>query len=87
MYVVEGSTLGGQVISRVLQEVDWVPAGGIHYFIAYGARTGAMWREFLSHLEAASSLAADPLIETGAIATFRVLTDWLKAAEAEAAAD
>lgn len=47
MYVIEGSTLGGQVITPLLQtHLNLAPGQGASYFHGYGDRTGAMWREF-----------------------------------------
>jgi len=77
LYVIEGSTLGGQLISRALREARWAAAARLRYFDPYGAETGARWRAFQASLEAASSPAADPLIEAGAVATFGLLRRWL----------
>lgn len=47
MYVIEGSALGGQVITPKLQrDMGLEPGRGASYFHGYGGRTGAMWREF-----------------------------------------
>ncbi len=77
LYVMEGSTLGGRVISRHLEGAAWAPEGGLRYFHPYGADTGVMWRAFQSELALASSERADPLIERGAIETFDMLRQWL----------
>jgi heme oxygenase len=77
LYVMEGSTLGGRLISRALSEASWLPPGGVGYFNPYGSRTAAMWRSFQDELTARSSPAADPLIEASALTTFAVLRDWL----------
>lgn len=86
LYVVEGSTLGGQHILRSLQSSELVrrhgltSENGLAYFTGYGDRTATMWRQFLTALGDAD--AVDPG-ERGAIihaaqATFalfeRVLT-------------
>ena len=43
MYVLEGSTLGSQLVARkVLAHLGFEP----HYHSGYGAATGAMWRSF-----------------------------------------
>jgi heme oxygenase (biliverdin-IX-beta and delta-forming) len=73
LYVMEGSTLGGQVISRALQDARWRPAGGLAYFDPYGRRVGAMWKTFRTALEdAAASLDPEAVVQ-GAIATFATL--------------
>lgn len=47
LYVLEGSTLGGQVISRHLrQNFDLTPANGAAFFNSYGERVGEMWKAF-----------------------------------------
>jgi heme oxygenase len=47
MYVIEGSTLGGQYIARhVEQTLHLEPGRGDSYFRGYGDQTGSMWRDF-----------------------------------------
>ena len=46
MYVVEGATLGGQVISRHLAKLGIGPNNGGCFFNGYGTRTGEMWKSF-----------------------------------------
>lgn len=47
LYVIEGSTLGGQVIARHLkQKFDIDAATGGAFFAGYGKETGTMWRAF-----------------------------------------
>lgn len=77
IYVMEGSTLGGQVIARALASADWRPAGGLTYFEPYRARTGEMWRGF--GVWAETSLAADDHVAAagGANRTFSLLQEWL----------
>jgi len=46
-YVIEGSTLGGQVITRHLKEhLDLTPEAGGAFFNSYGHMVGPMWKEF-----------------------------------------
>lgn len=77
LYVMEGSTLGGQVISRALQAAPWLPAGGLGYFDPYGPLTGQMWRGFRDYASAHASPAADDIIVDGARAAFERLQAWL----------
>ena len=52
LYVLEGSALGGQVIARqAARDHALGPQDGAAYFNGWGARTGAMWREFQQVLE------------------------------------
>jgi len=46
LYVLEGATLGGQVISRYLAKLGIGPGNGGLFFNGYGARTGEMWKAF-----------------------------------------
>lgn len=46
LYVLEGATLGGQVISRHLAKLGIGPGNGGRFFHGYGTRTGAMWKSF-----------------------------------------
>jgi heme oxygenase len=46
VYVMEGSTLGGQVIARhAIASLGVTPDSGCRYFTGYGADTGPRWRE------------------------------------------
>lgn len=52
MYVFEGSTLGGAVVSRHLERHIGLPTlQGRSYFMPYPGRTAAMWREFKARVE------------------------------------
>ena len=44
LYVVEGATLGGQVISGYLSGLGIEPATGGRFYHGYGAKTGEMWK-------------------------------------------
>jgi heme oxygenase len=46
LYVSEGATLGGQIISRHLEELGIGPTNGGLFFHGYGAKTGEMWKSF-----------------------------------------
>lgn len=63
MYVMEGSTLGGQLLSRhVEQQLGFDPGKGDSYFVGYGEATGERWREFKKLLEALPESDADAVI-------------------------
>ena len=51
LYVIEGSALGGQVITRSLAEAGLYPHRGAAYFHGWGAATPGMWRDFRAALE------------------------------------
>jgi len=51
MYVMEGSTLGGQVICRHLRESLQLPDSALNFYRGYGPETGKYWQEFKHHLD------------------------------------
>jgi heme oxygenase len=78
-YVLEGSTLGGQLITKHLSGAGWLPAEGLSYFNPYGSRTGVMWRSFKRWLEIQAEHHAANDVVSGARGTFVVLQKWLSA--------
>lgn len=81
LYVVEGSTLGGQLISRQLQQ-QWpaLQEAGCQFFQRYGTQVGMMWRSFshfVNHYVAMHPTAEAALVDT-ACATFQQLRVWLQ---------
>lgn len=78
-YVLEGSTLGGKVITKALAARDWLPEGGFAYFDPYGARTGEMWRGFREWLAAHPAGHDQEEVAQGARRTFALLETWMSA--------
>jgi heme oxygenase (biliverdin-IX-beta and delta-forming) len=77
MYVMEGSTLGGQYIARHVEKtLHFTPGQGNAYFRGYSERTGELWREFKSLLTALPETDSDTVIAS-AKATFAVFRDRL----------
>lgn len=82
LYVVEGSTLGGQVLSRQLkQKFDFTKEEGASYFNSYGKENlRDMWFGFQNLLESfaiQNPSKTDEIIDT-AINTFDKLNIWLE---------
>lgn len=51
LYVMEGSTLGGRIIAKIIgQQLNLPPETGLSYFEAYGDATEKMWNQFLQLL-------------------------------------
>ncbi len=76
-YVLEGSTLGGQIIARHLEETLGLRDGcGYRYFRSYGPDVGAQWKAFRAELLRASSATNDPVIVRAARETFEILHRW-----------
>jgi heme oxygenase len=70
LYVVEGSTLGGQYIARHLQEtLGLTPAHGAAFFSGHGAETGRLWNEVKAELVALDDAEVEIVIQA-AKATF-----------------
>lgn len=79
LYVLEGSTLGGQVISRQFREkLGVTPERGGKFFHGYGDATGRRWREFGQWAEAqgARSEISDTAVR-GARETFGAFAEWM----------
>lgn len=74
MYVMEGSTLGGQVIARQLATAG-IPLR--HYFTGHGARTGALWKSFCQQLAEAAPAAGPDDVVAAASRAFHHLGAWL----------
>lgn len=78
LYVLEGATLGGQVILRSLPPLLGIsPLFGGRFFASYGKAIGAMWQDYLAALEhvGGSPLIADR-IEAAALETFAAWERW-----------
>jgi heme oxygenase len=65
LYVLEGSTLGGRHITRMIQQSLPEAAGGIQFFSGYGEATSTMWKTFQGAL---NSFAADNVTQEIVIA-------------------
>ncbi|HEY0899580.1 MAG TPA: biliverdin-producing heme oxygenase [Sphingobacteriaceae bacterium] len=50
LYVLEGSTLGGQVISKMITDRIDLPGYGLSFFESYGTNTYQMWGLFVQKL-------------------------------------
>ena len=79
LYVLEGSTLGGQVIGRALERRHGARiAGACAYYCGRGRRTAAMWAAFCKRLDGACTDAAvEQAALAAGIATFGALRAWL----------
>lgn len=78
LYVFEGSSLGGQIISRHLETALGLRDGeGYRYFRGHGAETPARWLAFRTLLAAHSTPASDDQIVAAAQDTFTRLRRWL----------
>jgi heme oxygenase len=80
-YVLEGSTLGGQVISRHFRKLwEQDDNAGLGFFGAYGVETGPKWRSFTQDLKRRSfglSESQQEAVVNGAHMTFQKLQKWM----------
>jgi len=79
LYVLEGATLGGQIISKyVADKLGYERERGATFFKSYGAEVRAMWCGFVQALrEYATSHDADDEVVTAAVDTFDKFEQWL----------
>lgn len=80
LYVMEGSTLGGRVISKRLQErFGATVENKLNYYQAYGDNTGAEWKAFQTFMGKQFDEHGDGMatVIAAANATFTALYHWL----------
>ncbi len=80
LYVLEGASLGGQVIARALDRLETPLGCASEFFTGDGAQTGPRWRAVLAWLEQLGrrdACSTDEMVEA-ARATFEGLTHWLQ---------
>jgi len=76
-YVMEGSTLGGQMISQHIESKLGLKNGvGYRYFRSYGPEVGRRWQDFRALLLQQSNPRIDDEIVASADETFRRLRLW-----------
>lgn len=80
LYVLEGATLGGQLLLRHLtRHFEGISAGGFAFFRAYGEAVGPMWKAFGEVLlRACPEPALAPRVVRGAQDTFDTFEVWLR---------
>jgi len=79
LYVMEGATLGGQIITKHLQaNLGLTRDSGAEFFSGYGDQTRQRWQEFgILLTDTAELLDQNDAIVDSANATFKTLGDWL----------
>ena len=87
LYVLEGGTLGGQLIARHLGPRLGLDAGaGLAYFSGYGPQTGPMWKRFGEAMTREVAPEQGTAVVEGARQTFRAFGRALDTAGRPAAA-
>ena len=79
MYVLEGATLGGQIIRRqVAERLGLNTSNGCGFFGSYGDRVGEMWKEFRQAvIEHADRIERQDAIVVAAKETFAMFGAWI----------
>ncbi len=83
LYVLEGATLGGQVLRREMaQRLDLDASNGGAFLNVYGAETGRRWKDFLDYLgrQPLDACAKQRAVEA-ARSTFSCFEQWLDSQE------
>ncbi len=85
LYVIEGATLGGRLITKHAQNtLDIYPTTGGSFFYGYGENSAMMWHGMRQLLvSAAFDLKTEDAIVSNAIATFSSLRSWYQSGEPE----
>ncbi len=79
MYVLEGSTLGGQFISKMLNEKLYLNNESLRFFSGYRDLNKQKWLEFTAFLNEMTFSAKDEAyMHTAAKNTFALFDKWLK---------
>jgi heme oxygenase (biliverdin-IX-beta and delta-forming) len=79
MYVMEGSTLGGQLIARHVERVLGLTAGqGNAYFRGHDERTGQLWKEVCDALRTKVPDSETDTVIAAAKAMFGVFGGWMR---------
>jgi heme oxygenase len=81
LYVMEGSTLGGKLIYKTVQDsLGLTQYKGLSFFYGYGPDTGSKWKSFQQSMLALSSQdsSSDTQIIGAANHTFSAFKQWLE---------
>jgi heme oxygenase len=79
MYVMEGATLGGQVLRRIIADRLGVDAdSGGEFLDVYGRDTGRLWKAFLKQLAEFDTPLHNAEVVQAACATFHCFQTWLE---------
>jgi len=80
MYVLEGATLGGQLVARhARRTLGLTPANGGAFFTSYGNEISAMWRQFGAFVTARVPAGEEEAAIATACDVFRTLDAWVAA--------
>lgn len=79
LYVMEGSTLGGQIFTKILQTQLAITENlGGNFFNAYGRNTETMWASFCNELNNVTNTELKNKVIDSACVTYNKLHQWLQ---------
>jgi heme oxygenase len=79
LYVIEGSSLGGQLILKELQQRHGLTTEtGARFFTGYGERISAQWRSFGDAVNTLVCAHDSRYTLDSAKAMFRIFGDWMQ---------
>jgi len=78
LYVLEGSTLGGKIIAKMLEKKNPEFRNSLRFFTGYGKETGSRWTYFLHHLNMFDSDGQVRIITASANETFLKFKYWIE---------
>jgi heme oxygenase len=82
LYVIEGSTLGGKIISKMMQQQMGLNEQALSFFTGYGERTEEMWNTFKQILDQqAKNPEQEAVVIAAANETFLKFGEWLEKAK------
>ncbi|QXV66434.1 biliverdin-producing heme oxygenase [Mucilaginibacter sp. 21P] len=85
LYVIEGSTLGGKIISKMMEQQLGLNGNGLSFFSGYGDRTEEMWNIFKEKMDAqAENPEQEAVVIAAANETFSKFGDWFDKQQAAA---
>ncbi|MBX8512607.1 biliverdin-producing heme oxygenase [Pseudomonas cichorii] len=82
LYVLEGATLGGQILRREIHKrLGLDEHTGAAFLNVYGSATGMRWKAFLAHMDGAPADATTETTVLAAQSTFACFEHWLDGQE------
>lgn len=79
LYVLEGASLGGRVIARMLRAHQAIPAGAFQFFEGHGQNTGSHWKAFIAFLDQQAQTPEQmEQVGSAADATFTAHALWMQ---------
>lgn len=75
LYVIEGSTMGGTIIAKMLNKQADIQPGSLSFFNGYGEQNIPMWQSFVKALNEKAANNEEKVVEA-ANSTFSKMEEW-----------